>query len=188
MPKPLPKNLQQNAFSDRIIAGIYKGRTLALPVSDSVRPTRNRVRQAVFNLLASRMEFNGAQVLDACTGSGAWGLEALSRGAAHVVMTDTDARTAKTNWATLGKPPAVEIISTDAAIYTPSTAFDIVLADPPYGTPILEALLARRALLGRTGTLWALEYGSGEQPDFTGFDILKTQRYGISTVTILEQL
>lgn len=188
MPKSLPSSPQSNAFSDRIIAGVYKGRPLTLPVSAAVRPTRNRVRQAVFNLLTSRLEFNGTRVLDACTGSGAWGLEALSRGATQVVMTDTDTRTAHANWAALGKPAGVEILTTDAAAYMPAAAFDVVLADPPYGTGILTALLARRALLGHPGSLWALEYGSDEAPDFTGFSVLKSQRYGISTVTVLEQL
>jgi 16S rRNA (guanine966-N2)-methyltransferase len=188
MPKQPPKSLQPGAYSDRIIAGVYKGRPLTLAVSAPMRPTRNRVRQAVFNLLVSRIELNGTRVMDACTGSGAWGLEALSRGAAHVVMTDTDIRTASANWASLGKPAGVELITTDAATYAPSGPFDVVMADPPYGAPVLGALLARRALLGRSSTLWVLEYGSDEHPDFTGFTVLKSQRYGISTVTLLEQI
>jgi 16S rRNA (guanine966-N2)-methyltransferase len=175
-------------FTDTLTTGLFKGRTLLLPDDAAQRPTRNRIRQAVFNMLEARFDLTGARVLDACCGSGAWGLEALSRGAAQVVLLDINTATAQANWHALGRPAGVDIVQASAISYTPSNLFDVVLADPPYGSPVLQNLLQRRQLLGRPGAVWAVEYGAAEQPDFAGFTVLKTQRYGVSAVSLLEQL
>ena len=81
----------------RIITGTLKGRALQLPNSDEARPTRGRIRQAAFNILQGYTDFEGLTVAELCCGSGAWGLEALSRGAAKVYLVDTDPRCAQRN-------------------------------------------------------------------------------------------
>jgi 16S rRNA (guanine966-N2)-methyltransferase len=184
----MPAKQQINAFSDTITTGIFKGERLLLPNNADQRPTRNRVRQAVFNMLESRLNFTGTRVLDACTGSGAWGLEALSRGAAQVVMIDVQTATAAANLNALGSPAQAQLVQADVVDYTPESPFDIILADPPYGTDIVQKMLARKDILGHTGSLWALEYGTAETYDFKGFKTLKIQTYGISSVALLEQL
>ena len=120
----------------RIIAGLARGRRLSVP-ERGTRPTSDRVREAMFNAVSARMELNGARVLDLYAGSGALGLEALSRGAGEVLLVESDTRAAavaKANAAVIGVPGAtVRCASVASFVGEPSTvAFDLVLADPPY--------------------------------------------------------
>ncbi len=120
----------------RIVAGVARGRRLAVPARGT-RPTSDRVREALFSAVAARMDLEGARVLDLYAGSGALGLEALSRGAAQVLLVESDARAAavaKTNAASLGIPGcAVRCASVATALgETPAEPYDLVLADPPY--------------------------------------------------------
>lgn len=119
----------------RIVAGAAGGRRLVVP--PSARPTTDRVREALFNVLAARMDFAGLRVLDLFAGSGALGLEALSRGAESVLLVDTDRRAVDVitrNIETLGMPGAtVRRVPAAALLATPAEApVDLVLADPPY--------------------------------------------------------
>ena len=120
----------------RIVAGSARGRRLAVP-GQGTRPTAERVREALFSALASRMDFEGARVLDLFAGSGALGLEALSRGAETVVLIESDARAAavvRANVTSVGIAGASVICAPVASVLARGTdaAYDLVLADPPY--------------------------------------------------------
>ena len=120
----------------RIVAGVAGGRRLAVPPRGT-RPTTDRVREALFNVLAVRRDFDGLRVLDLYAGSGALGLEALSRGAASVTFIDSDRRAAEVigrNIDVVGLPGATvrrAAVATVLAARAPEPV-DLVLADPPY--------------------------------------------------------
>ena len=122
----------------RIIAGRAGGRRISVPPSGT-RPTSDRVREALFSALTADPGLEGAAVLDLCAGSGALGLEALSRGAAYALFVESDRRAAgvlRRNVADLGLPGAtVRAASAAAVLGGPADrAYDIVLVDPPYAT------------------------------------------------------
>ncbi|MBW0115834.1 16S rRNA (guanine(966)-N(2))-methyltransferase RsmD [Pseudonocardia abyssalis] len=123
----------------RIIAGTAGGRRLTVPPSGT-RPTSDRVREALFSALGHDPGLDGAAVLDLCAGSGALGLEALSRGAAHALLVESDRRAAavlQRNVAELGLPGAqVRAAPAGTVLGAPAPrAFDVVLVDPPYDVP-----------------------------------------------------
>ncbi|HET9473938.1 MAG TPA: 16S rRNA (guanine(966)-N(2))-methyltransferase RsmD [Steroidobacteraceae bacterium] len=138
----------------RIIGGRHRGRRLRFPAGVAIRPTPDRVRETLFNWLQSRIV--GAHVLDLFAGSGALGLEALSRGAAHVTFIEKDRRAAAAidELAREWLETQVWVQSVDALSWLesipPPAAFDIVFVDPPYDANLLEPALqtlARRKLL-----------------------------------------
>src|SRR5438105_11291012 len=124
----------------RVIAGNYRGRTLRSPPSMQVRPTSDRLRETLFNILAPRIE--GTRFLDLCAGSGAVGIEALSRGAAHVTFVDRSRKMyalIETNLKSLDvSDDLIEVVSREALEFLRRRAkmeevpFDIVFFDPPY--------------------------------------------------------
>jgi 16S rRNA (guanine966-N2)-methyltransferase len=124
----------------RIIAGELGGRRIAVP-SDGTRPTPERVREALFSALEANPGLDGAAVLDLCAGSGALGLEALSRGAAHALFVEADRRAAATlrrNAAALGLAAVARVRVAPVASVLAAPAprrYDLLLADPPYATP-----------------------------------------------------
>jgi 16S rRNA (guanine966-N2)-methyltransferase len=120
----------------RIVAGAAKGRRLAVPDAGT-RPTSDRAREGLFNSLAATVDLDRARVLDLFAGTGAVGLEALSRGATAVVLVEADRRAAEVlrrNVATVALPGA-EVVAAPVERYLrtpPAAPFDIVFADPPY--------------------------------------------------------
>lgn len=122
----------------RIVAGKWRGRPLALPPESITRPTTDRVREALFSALESRIDFAGIRVLDAFAGSGGLGLEALSRGAGHVVFCEVNGKVLpvlKRNVAGLdGARAASTVLRCDSLKRPPADAgpYDLVLLDPPY--------------------------------------------------------
>ena len=121
----------------RVISGMYRGRTLRTVADLSVRPATDRVRQAIFDVLANRLVFDGARILDLFAGSGSLGIEALSRGAAHATFVESARQAAdfiSMNLRTLGCEDASEVVETDALDFLRSASgpFDLVFADPPY--------------------------------------------------------
>jgi len=146
----------------RIIAGTYKGRNLKSPPSMQVRPTSDRLRETLFNVIAPRIE--DARFLDLCAGSGAVGIEALSRGAQHVTFVDRSRKSCQlieSNVKLCRIPEEqYEIYSTTAEDYlrhgsTPGTyPWDIVFFDPPYKEDYLRTL----DLLGSFGGLLIVEH------------------------------
>nr|WP_296767647.1 16S rRNA (guanine(966)-N(2))-methyltransferase RsmD [Rhodococcus sp. (in: high G+C Gram-positive bacteria)] len=132
----------------RIVAGIAGGRTLKVPPRGT-RPTSERVREALFSALQAQIDLNGAAVLDLFAGSGALGLEALSRGAASVLLVESDARAAdviRANVASVALAGAAVKCAPVAAVLSgaPLRRFDLVLADPPYavGEVAVQQMLA----------------------------------------------
>ena len=138
----------------RVIAGDYKGRKLNTPAWEGVRPTSDKLRETLFNIVAPRIA--GARVLDGYAGTGAIGIEALSRGAAHVTFVDRDRRATaliESNLALCGIERGYTIQCGDIASALARThgaaEFDLILLDPPYDadpdtvTEVLEAAAAR---------------------------------------------
>lgn len=137
----------------RIIAGTMRGRRIAVPPTGT-RPTSDRVREALFSALQADPGLDGASVLDLCAGSGALGLEALSRGAGHALFVESDRRagtTLRRNIADLGFESSTEVRTAPAASVLAGRApraYDVLLADPPYAVPgaeITEWLAAAEA-------------------------------------------
>jgi 16S rRNA (guanine966-N2)-methyltransferase len=129
----------------RVVAGGLGGRRLVAPKGTGTRPTSDRVREALFSALAHDPGLDGAAVLDLCAGSGALGLEALSRGAEHVLFVESDKRAAavlRRNIATVGLPGAhVRAALAAAVLGTPADRpYDVLLADPPYAMPDEEVV------------------------------------------------
>ena len=162
----------------RIIAGSGKGRRLAMPKGGLTRPTGARVRQTLFDILAPVIR--GARFLDAFAGSGAVGLEALSRGAAKVVLIDENkAAVAKIreNLAALGqKGGDVQVFRQDARVALAALAergarFDLIYVDPPYDSDLYEpviALVGQEGLLDHDGILVAERFHKRALPETIG--------------------
>lgn len=152
----------------RIIAGIWKGKKLTAPTGRDTRPTAIRARQAVFDILAHApwCDLRGAKVLDVFAGTGAYGLEALSRGAAFAGFIEQapDAlRALRANIAAC-KAENTRLISADALTPPPGEQQDLVFLDPPYGRLLLAPALAalqRQGWIG-AGTIIVAELGPGD--------------------------
>lgn len=183
----------------RIVAGRFKGRALTSPAGAATRPTSDRARAAIFNMLEHSPwapALAGARVLDLFAGTGALGLEALSRGAGHVLFVETaDAALAalRANIAALGPSGSSRVWKRDATTLSPrpataGDAFHLAFLDPPYGKGLVEAALHRLkagAWLA-PGAVLVAEQGAGE-PELAadGFAVLDMRRYGAARVTIL---
>lgn len=173
----------------RIIAGTHKGRTLKTPTWDGVRPTSDRLRETLFNILAPRLP--GARVLDLYAGTGAVALEALSRGAAHAVCVESNRRAQaliEENRARLGEEARCMIVGDGAEralrAPIPGGPFDIVFLDPPYDAAGLDkvttAALTQRAESG----VVVLEHAARrEPPSRSGLVPTRTVRAGDSALT-----
>ena len=141
----------------RIISGELKGRRLKAPKWEGLRPTSDKLRETMFNVLAPRIE--GARVLDYFAGTGAIGIEALSRGASHVTFVDTDPRARKLideNLRNCGVRERYAIIRTPQSL--PAGSIDLAVLDPPYDEPDLTASIAAAEPLIASGGLLVLEH------------------------------
>jgi len=153
----------------RVIAGTWRGRRLEAPRWGGLRPTSDRLRETLFNVLAPRVE--GARLLDAYAGTGAVGIEALSRGAAHVTFIDRDRRAAaliRSNLARCGLPDNGVVLCHDVALALARRAapgpYAIIFLDPPYDrAPAPETLDAAAGLL-EPGGLLILEHARRVAP------------------------
>ncbi|MDT5040494.1 MAG: rRNA (guanine966-N2)-methyltransferase [Actinoplanes sp.] len=139
----------------RIIAGVHGGRRLAAPAGSLTRPTSDRVREAFFSTLATMTDVEGARFADLYAGSGAVGLEALSRGAAATLLVESDPKAAQTireNIAQLKAGAAARLVAgrVEAVLSDPPEGgpFDVVFADPPYALGDAELAEVQRALIG----------------------------------------
>ena len=179
----------------RIIAGKYKGRKLAPPVGDGVRPTSDRTREAVFNLLMHGSYAGEAiidqHVLDLCCGTGAMGLEALSRGARIATFVDKDKRSlelARANALHLGAMSAAFFVQSDAARLPPAREpVALVLFDPPYATPLLGAAYASLRTGGWLvpGALIVAEQSRAAPVEaLDGAEVIDQRQYGKAVVVV----
>ncbi len=181
----------------RIIAGAFRGRPLASvgkgDAGAHLRPTSDRVREALFNMLAGGRfgdPFDGTRVLDLFAGTGALGLEALSRGAAHCTFVDDGrvaARLIRDNIRRLSVGDQTRLIPRDARRLGPAdTPAALVFLDPPYGKNLGTAALTHAQSQGwiTPGALIVWEENSPQEAP-GGFDLLESRRYGDTTVTLL---
>ena len=133
----------------RIVAGEWRGRSIDAPPGAVTRPTADRVRETLFSMLASRLgTFEGLRVADLFAGSGALGLEALSRGAASATFIESDAQalaSIRRNAEKLGASTRVQIVAGSALALPRRDPFDVVFADPPYaaglGTAVVRSIV-----------------------------------------------
>jgi 16S rRNA (guanine966-N2)-methyltransferase len=170
----------------RIVAGTRKGHRIAAPPGASTRPTSDRVRENVFNIVAPWVA--GAAVLDLFAGSGAMGIEALSRDAERAVFVESAAdacRTINANLDHLGLTGAQVLCQpVERFLATETRAFDLIFCDPPYGEPV-PAVPPR--LLGEDGLLVVETSSRAPEPDLP-FPIRTTRRYGAARITLFEHL
>jgi 16S rRNA (guanine966-N2)-methyltransferase len=177
----------------RIIAGQFRGRPLQAPAGLATRPTADRVREALFSMLASRLgSFEGLRVADLYAGSGALGLEALSRGAAHAtfVETDTKAQAAiKANAAKLGVSDKVRILGGSALALPRTDPFDLLFADPPYavgsGSEVVKAV-ADSGWLAPGGWM-SVETARGEPVGPCDYAVELEREFGRVRLTLLRR-
>ena len=174
----------------RIIAGSRKGARIFAPKGAETRPTGDRVREAAFNLVGPAVE--GADVLDLFAGSGAMGLEALSRGAASVTFVEADRAAAETivrnldklglTGATVLREDAARRLAADAAT---GRRYDLVLIDPPYRmlARFLPALAAYLPSIVASGGLVLVETDAREEPELP-LPKRTTRRYGSARITV----
>ena len=177
----------------RIIAGQFKGRKLMPPVGDAIRPTSDRTRESIFNLLMhgayAGEAIIGQHVVDVCCGTGAMGLEALSRGARIATFIDQDKQAlelAKKNALHCGVANAAFFVQADATrLPTAREPAALVLIDAPYATPLLApsyASLQRQGWLA-PGTLIAAEQPrAAAVPELDGAELIDSRHYGKAAV------
>lgn len=176
-------NPKPAVLEGRIGSGLWGGRKIILAKHDGLRPTKDRVRQAVFNLLQTRVALDGAVVFDLCCGSGAYGLEALSRAAGKLVCVDTHVGLVREN-ASLLKADA-EVVTADVLRWVPGGELaDVVFVDPPYKSGMVQSLWARRAELAKPGSWWVCEVGSDEILDMVGMEDAVVRDYGATRVVV----
>ena len=178
----------------RIVGGRLGGRTLSAPKSQAIRPTADRLREALFNILTHSYgdPVEGARVLDLFAGTGALGLEALSRGAAHVTFLDSDASAVRLigeNLRKLGETAAAKVVPADALRPPPGRdPCDLVFLDPPYRSGHAAPALAALAQAGwvAPGAVVTVELAHNEDivPP-PGFAAIDERRYGAAKIVIL---
>lgn len=184
----------------RIVAGSLKGRAISTPQGQNTRPTSDRARQAIFNVLehaAWAEPLDGARVIDLYAGSGALGYEAVSRGAAFALFVEIDdeargaIRENADAWGLMGRTRVHRRSATDLGVRPGSAgeAFDIAFLDPPYGKGLGEQTLAR-LLEGnwlKPGATVVFERGSDEpEIDTPGYERLDARDYGAARVLFLK--
>lgn len=178
----------------RISGGEWRGRKLKVPAGDAVRPTQDRVREALFSMI--QWEVGGAKVLDLFAGAGSVGLEALSRGAARATFVEMQPRHAavlKENVAALGAEGRCEVALADAYGWIRAQAgngFDIAYADPPYETGAEQGYagvlrtLAERGVV-KAGGLFIAEMKAHQTPDEdAGWELVRDRTYGQTRVAV----
>lgn len=180
----------------RIIAGRHRGRVLKAPEGEATRPTADRVRQALFDMLwhapwGGRTVVQDQLVLDAFAGTGALGLEALSRGADHATFIERDRAALamlRSNIAACKEDAHTAVLAADAT--KPPRArvpCGLIFLDPPYGKELVPQTVAALGAAGwiRPGALVVAELGEGEPLDLPGFETLALRSHGAATLHML---
>ena len=187
----------------RVIAGKYKGRKLNSPDDYSVRPTTDKVKEAMFSILTN--ELYGARVLDLFAGTGGLGIEALSRGAEYCLFADSSRRSLEILRSNLEHCKVAEEIRIKAGDYRKvlknltgrieeglEEPFDIILLDPPYDGGFMDeifALISEGGLLADEGTIVAEHRKEEDLPEeFHGFVKVKERRYGVVKLSIYNNM
>lgn len=176
----------------RIIAGEWRGRKIQAPQGDATRPTADRTRETLFSMLLSRLgSFEGLAVADLFAGSGALGLEALSRGAASCLFVEQEAgaiRALRANIAALHCQPRCDVRAGSVLALGPAEApLDLLLLDPPYRSGAGAVALDKLARLGWIGpaTWISLETAFDEPVPIKGFEMETDRKVGKARLTLL---
>ena len=177
----------------RVIAGEWRGRKLAAPKGDATRPTADRTRETLFSMLVSRLgSFDGLHVADFFAGSGALGIEALSRGAAHCLFAEQDRAALdvlRANLAALDATARANVRSCSVlSLGTAPRAYDVILMDPPYGTGAGAVALDKLGRFGWAGpaTWIAIETAATESIMVAGFVVNTERKVGKAKLTLLQ--
>jgi len=176
----------------RVIAGEWRGRPLVAPKGDVTRPTADRTREALFSMLAARLgDFEGLAVGDFFAGSGALGIEALSRGVASCLFVEQDRGALDALRANLAKLGATgDVRATSVLALGPARQpLDLILMDPPYGTGAGVVALDKLTRLGwvAAGTWISIETAKQEEIDLPGFIVDASRVHGKARLTLLRQ-
>lgn len=175
----------------RIIGGKYRGKKLFSPRSESVRPTSDKAREALFNIMRNRLgqDFSSLKFIDVFSGSGAFGLEALSQGFAKVVLVDIDINDLQKNVKLFeNEKNKIDVIKADVTKSIPtSDKFDVVFMDAPYNKGLSEKALISVVKCLNNGALCMIELAKNEictLPE--NYRLLDERTYGIAKVLIAE--
>ena len=174
----------------RVIAGTYRGKRLNAPQDRNVRPTTDRIKETVFNVLCNRYGI-GARVLDLFCGSGALGIEALSRGAVECVFVDRDIASVRLTRSNLiGIKEHTEVYTADykVALSKLSQPFDLILIDPPYADTAAYdaiAMIDEKKLLGLDGVIFAEHSRENNFINFPASFIIDTRDCGNTRISFL---
>ncbi len=180
----------------RIIAGMYRGRTLAALRDLSIRPTTDRVKQTIFDILSTRVDLDGTSVLDLFAGSGSLGLEALSRGASHITFIEkarTSLKALEKNIRTLGCENRTTVHQADVFWFlrNANQPYDLVFVDPPYALEAIDTLPSVIATSGvlRKGSYVVMEHSRESDVPVPGdsFEVLRKQ-FGQTVLLILKAI
>ena len=182
----------------RVVGGEFRGRPLATPRNADIRPTTDRTREALFNVLAHRFpeRLADARVLDLFAGTGALGVEALSRGAAFCMFIENSAEgrgLIRDNVEALGLGGRTKVFRRDATALGPAgtvAPFDLVFADPPYGRGLGEKALSAAATNAwlRPDALFVLEEAAASKLDLPGgFVVVEERSYGETVICFIER-
>jgi 16S rRNA (guanine966-N2)-methyltransferase len=166
----------------RVVTGSLRGRKLVAPDARATRPTTDRVREAVFNALTSLDTIIDARVVDLYAGSGAMGIEALSRGATHCTFVERDRGALSAihaNIGALGLTGVTRVVAGDAAVYAARVDADIAFVDPPYDFDAWDDLLTSIA------AGFVVAESGREVPAPSGWEQTRVKRYGRTWVTFL---
>jgi 16S rRNA (guanine966-N2)-methyltransferase len=169
----------------RIIGGEHRGRRIVAPKGTHTRPTSDFVRETAFNLIGP---VDGAAVLDLYAGSGALGLEALSRGAQSAVFVDSSREASRTigrNLETLGLRATVLCQDAERALACDLGRYDLILADPPYEFAAYDRLAPHFARLLAPDGVVLLQTPAAAQPELEGLQVRTSRRYGSARLTLL---
>ena len=184
----------------RVIGGKFKGLKLMPPNDLGIRPTSDRLKEALFSILESKkynINIHNSSVIDICSGTGALGIEALSRGAKEVCFIDKDIKSIRIIQKNTSKLNInhedkifIKIIKDEVtkALQKIDSIYDIVLIDPPYNTNIINETLKdlKNYNLIKTHSYIFAESSNAEIFDFNGYELLDTKKYGKSKLTILK--
>lgn len=184
----------------RVIGGKFKGLKLTPPNDLGIRPTSDRLKEALFSILDSKkynINIHNSSVIDICSGTGALGIEALSRGANKIYFIDQETKSIQIIQKNISKLKInnedkifIKVIKDKStkALKKINHVFDIVLIDPPYKTKIIEETLQdlKNYNLIKTHSYIFAESSNAEIFDFNGYELLDTKKYGKSKLTILK--
>ncbi|TCD05407.1 16S rRNA (guanine(966)-N(2))-methyltransferase RsmD [Erythrobacteraceae bacterium CFH 75059] len=178
----------------RIIAGEWRGRRLRVPDSGLTRPTASRVRETLFSMLHSELgSLEELRVADLFAGSGALGLESLSRGAASCVFVEHEAKALvclRANIAALGADSRATVLTESATrLSRRADALDLILLDPPYDSTQGDVALHRLLRMGWLGeaSIAVLEHDARRTVSIPGLQVVKTRRVGVAGLTFLRR-